>query len=101
VNRRTTTALAAVGTAFALSAFVAVPGNATAGPPAGQPRYRQHDSSYEIGLFGDMPYGDYGRAHYPAVIADMNRHRLAFSIFDGDNKNGSEPCYADPHPEPG
>ncbi|MDQ1644839.1 MAG: hypothetical protein QOJ50_1023 [Cryptosporangiaceae bacterium] len=50
---------------------------------------------YEIGLFGDMPYGDYGRAHYPAVIADLNAHHLAFSVFDGDLKNGSEPCYAD------
>ncbi|MDQ2791608.1 MAG: hypothetical protein M3Y73_18625 [Actinomycetota bacterium] len=28
----------------------------------------------------------------------MNRTNLAFSVFDGDSKNGSEPCYADPHP---
>jgi hypothetical protein len=46
-----------------------------------------------------MPYGDYGRAHHPAVIADMNAAHLAFSLFDGANKNGSDPCYADPHPE--
>lgn len=50
---------------------------------------------YEIGLFGDMPYGDTGRAQYPNLIADMNRNNLAFSAFDGDIKNGSEPCYAD------
>lgn len=49
---------------------------------------------YEIGLFGDMPYGDYGRAQYPAVLRDLNSHDLAFSVFDGDIKNGSEPCYA-------
>ena len=58
-----------------------------------------HSSAYTVGLFGDMPYGDYGRAHYPAVIADMNAAHLAFSLFDGDTKNGSEPCYADPHAE--
>jgi hypothetical protein len=50
---------------------------------------------YEVGLFGDMPYGEYGRAHYPAVIAGLNQAPLAFSVFDGDLKNGSEPCYAD------
>ncbi|WP_322753862.1 hypothetical protein [Frankia sp. Cas3] len=60
----------------------------------------RHDSqhyprSYEIGLFGDMPYGPKGRAQYPNVIADMNSQNLEFSVFDGDIKNGSEPCYAD------
>lgn len=50
---------------------------------------------YQVGLFGDMPYGEYGRAQYPALIQDMNAADLAFSVFDGDIKNGSEPCYAD------
>jgi hypothetical protein len=59
------------------------------------PADRDHGRRYEIGLFGDMPYGDAGRAQYPAVIAAMNRADLAFSVFDGDIKNGSEPCYAD------
>jgi hypothetical protein len=49
-------------------------------------------ASYEIGLFGDMPYGETGRAQFPAVIADMNDQRLAFSVFDGDIKNGRERC---------
>lgn len=53
---------------------------------------------YEIGLFGDMPYGSSGRALYPNVIADMNSRHLAFSAFDGDIKNGSEPCYASGDP---
>jgi hypothetical protein len=52
----------------------------------------RHGSGYEIGLLGDMPYGDTGRAQFPAVIADINRHRLAFSAFDGDLKNGKERC---------
>ncbi len=54
-------------------------------------------TGYEVGLVGDMPYGGYGRALYPNVIADLNAHDLAFSIFDGDTKNGSESCFADPH----
>jgi hypothetical protein len=58
----------------------------------------EHGSGYQVGLFGDMPYGAYGREKYPRVIADMNHTDLAFSIFDGDTKNGSEPCYADAHP---
>ncbi len=49
---------AAVGTSFA----------ATAGSPPddsslGSHGDRQGPHRYEIGLFGDLPYGDYGRAH--------------------------------------
>jgi hypothetical protein len=47
---------------------------------------------YEIGLIGDMPYGPTGRAQFPNVIADINAHKLAFTAFDGDIKNGSERC---------
>ncbi len=80
---------AAVGTTFAATAGSMVTGAAQESHSHGQgPR------SYEIGLFGDMPYGDYGRARYPAVLADMNSEHLLFSAFDGDIKNGSEPCYA-------
>lgn len=50
------------------------------------------NAPYEIGLIGDMPYGDAGRAQFPNVIADINTHRLAFTAFDGDLKNGSERC---------
>jgi len=81
--------LAAAGATALLSAVLAVHGH----------DHDHGDHSYQVGLFGDMPYGDYGRAHYPAVLADMNKVPLAFSVFDGDTKNGSEPCYADPHPE--
>jgi hypothetical protein len=56
------------------------------------------DQRIQIGVFGDMPYGPYGRAHFPAVLRDINRSRLNFSVFVGDTKNGSDPCYADPHP---
>ncbi|MBO0829560.1 MAG: hypothetical protein J2P24_17440 [Streptosporangiales bacterium] len=80
-----TLATACLATSIGLSAAHADPSG------SGSPN-AQH---YEIGLFGDMPYGDTGRAQYPNVLTDMNQHDLAFSAFDGDIKNGSEPCYAD------
>jgi hypothetical protein len=49
--------------------------------------------SYTIGLFGDMPYNVLGRAQYPALLADINASRVAFSVFDGDLKAGGDgPC---------
>ncbi len=59
---------------------------------AGEDENGSHRQKYEIGLIGDMPYGDAGRAQFPNVIADINRHRLAFTTFDGDLKNGKERC---------
>jgi hypothetical protein len=48
---------------------------------------------YTIALFGDMPYGDLGKAQYPALLADINAHHVAFSLFDGDLKAGGDgPC---------
>lgn len=86
------------GAVLAVVAALAA-GSLTVAMTAAQAAPSGHDRAgaqrYEIGLFGDMPYGDTGRAQYPALIADMNRHELAFSTFDGDIKNGSEPCYAD------
>jgi uncharacterized protein (DUF2147 family) len=49
-------------------------------------------ATYEIGLIGDMPYGDAGRQQFPRVIDEINRAHLAFTAFDGDIKNGSERC---------
>ena len=57
--------------------------------------WRHPSRSYDIGLFGDMPYGDLGRAQYPALLGSMNRQRLAFAVHDGDIKSGSSPCWAD------
>jgi hypothetical protein len=49
--------------------------------------------SYTIGLFGDMPYNALGRSQYPALLADINAHHVAFSVFDGDLKAGDDgPC---------
>lgn len=120
VDRRP--ALLAAATTLVVGAVLAgaVPGLASADdrPPAGRPAGAGHGREsgkdrqesgrgaapgqqkkpYEVGLVGDMPYGAYGRALYPNVISDLNAHDLAFSIFDGDTKNGSEACFADAHP---
>src|SRR2546430_1248644 len=31
-----------------------------------------------------------GKAEYPNVLADLNAHQLAFSVFDGDLKAGGD-----------
>jgi hypothetical protein len=51
------------------------------------------DGSYSIALFGDMPYNALGKAQYPAMLADVNRANVAFSVHDGDLKAGGDgPC---------
>jgi hypothetical protein len=45
---------------------------------------------YAIGLWGDLPYSDVqALVGVPNLIADMNRHDLAFTVHDGDFKAGS------------
>ena len=46
----------------------------------------------EIGLFGDMPYGDEGIAMWPALVADIDSNDLAFVVHVGDIKSGSTLC---------
>ena len=49
--------------------------------------------SYTIGLWGDMPYAKADDAPaIPALIADINASDIAFSIYDGDIKDGSSQC---------
>ena len=46
-----------------------------------------------MGLWGDMPYAKSGDApHIPALIADINASDIAFSMYDGDIKDGSSEC---------
>lgn len=48
------------------------------------------DGSYAIGLWGDLPYSDVqAQTGVPNLIADMNAHRLKFSVHDGDLKAGN------------
>jgi hypothetical protein len=54
-----------------------------------------HDrDSYAIGLWGDLPYSDVqATVGIPNLIKDMNSQHLAFSVHDGDLKQGSNsPC---------
>jgi len=49
--------------------------------------------TFSIGLWGDMPYAKADDTpHIPALIADMNAADIAFSIYDGDIKDGSSEC---------
>jgi hypothetical protein len=93
--RRTTKSLVVVAAVSLLGSVGAFTMSAQAKAPSGVEDANPGNNAYEVGLFGDMPYGDAGRAQFPATIADMNSAKLAFSVFDGDIKNGSEPCYAD------
>lgn len=89
-------AVAAVLAGAVTSSLVLTGGRASAAPSGKDGLNTQH---YSVGLFGDLPYGPAGREEYPALTADVNSARLAFSVFDGDVKNGSETCddqlYAD------
>jgi hypothetical protein len=45
---------------------------------------------YAIGLWGDLPYSDLqAQSGVPNLIADMNSHKLAFTVHDGDLKAGN------------
>ena len=52
--------------------------------------------SFSFGLWGDMPYKKAGDdAKLPAVLQSINRSDIAFSIYDGDIKDGSSKCTDD------
>jgi len=49
--------------------------------------------SFQFGLWGDMPYAkNHDEPKMPALIGDMNAAGLAFTVYDGDTKDGSSPC---------
>lgn len=57
-------------------------------PSAGQP--------FAFGLWGDMPYKKAGDdARLPAVLQSINQSDIAFSLYDGDIKDGSSKCTDD------
>ncbi len=90
-----------IPTLAALLAAAATAGIALAG--------RDHDhhghraDTYAIGLWGDLPYSTGNddatqlqkTVGVPNLIADMNRQPLAFSVHDGDLKDGSSRCSDD------
>lgn len=53
-------------------------------------------STFSFGLWGDMPYAKAkDEPKIPALIADMNASDIAFSMYDGDIKDGSSKCTDD------
>ena len=85
-----------------LAAVLAAAG--TAGfATAGHRSHHSNSDSYAIGLWGDLPYSTgNGDTTYtqkttgvPNLVADMNRQDLAFSVHDGDLKDGSSRCSDD------
>jgi len=79
--------------AAAVIAAASTAGLAGAGADRDHPRHRDHGRAYEIGLWGDVPYSDVQTAEgVPNLVADMNRHRLAFTVHDGDIKAEGSRC---------
>jgi hypothetical protein len=81
--------------AAAVGAMVMAGGALTASAASGSASGQAPGAAapYEIGLIGDMPYGDVGRAQFPRVIDEINADRkIEFTLFDGDIKSGSERC---------
>lgn len=51
---------------------------------------------YSFGLWGDMPYKKAGDdTKLPAVLQSINASDIAFSLYDGDIKDGSSKCTDD------
>ncbi len=71
--------------AVVLAALSSIGGTAGAGPGS---------RSFAFGLWGDMPYARNGDGpKIPTLIADLNGDPgLAFTVFDGDLKDGTSPC---------
>jgi hypothetical protein len=52
--------------------------------------------TFEFGLWGDMPYARSGDGpKIPALIRHINQADLAFTVYDGDTKDGSSECTND------
>ena len=79
--------LAAVAAVGALSVLVGVVG---AVADDGDDDVRQN--AFTVALWGDTPYSATEVSKLPALIADINAAKVAFSVFDGDIKSGSSQC---------
>src|SRR5215510_8227828 len=56
--------------------------------------HEESNFTYAIGLWGDLPYSEIqATVGVPNLISDMNSQKLAFTVHDGDLKQGSNsPC---------
>lgn len=57
-------------------------------------RHENHEAKpFSFALWGDMPYAKNGDASkIQALIDDINQTKVAFTVFDGDIKDGSSLC---------
>jgi hypothetical protein len=63
---------------------------------AAAPALAADPESFSFGLWGDMPYAKAkDEPKLPALVKDMNASDIAFSLFDGDIKDGSSKCTDD------
>jgi hypothetical protein len=66
---------------------------AAADADRGEYEHDRHDGRFEFALWGDMPYAKNGDdPKITALIHSMNSAHLAFTVFDGDTKEGSSVC---------
>jgi hypothetical protein len=78
---------------LAIGAIIAITLTACAGPSG---RTVTSTAGFSFGLWGDMPYKKAGDdPKLPAVLASINASDIAFSIYDGDIKDGSSKCTDD------
>ena len=80
---------------FAAVAVVASVGHQVSAKDDDRDDDRDDDDGYTIALFGDQPYNALGKSQYPAMLADINRAHVAFSVHDGDLKSGGDGSCAD------
>jgi hypothetical protein len=83
-------ALPFAGLAACAAAAVGIAVGTSSASPAPVQFGGHSQSRYVVGLFGDMPYGAASKPLYPNVLADLNAHDVAFSVFDGDLKAGGD-----------
>ncbi|HZS65268.1 MAG TPA: hypothetical protein VFA53_12340 [Xanthobacteraceae bacterium] len=82
-----------------LSAAAIVAAGAIAAVLGLSPIALAQQNTFSFALWGDMPYAkDKDEPKIPALIADMNASDIAFSIYDGDIKDGSSKCTDDVFP---
>lgn len=68
-------------------------GAAVLGVPAASADDPSGSGAFTVALWGDEPYASTGDlAKIPALVKDMNEANVAFTVFDGDTKDGSSQC---------
>jgi len=87
--------MSVVGRATATAAAVAIVASTGYTVFADDNNQGNDDEGYSIALFGDQPYNALGKSQYPAMLADINRAHVAFSVHDGDLKSGGDGSCSD------